>query len=104
MGLLWGSMACAGGLPEPTAADVLVARRDAPEVTLEDLQRGRAMYSRRCASCHALKEPSSLAPDDWAAAVEKMRAKQGVRLSDEEAKDIVRYLSTASRVVRGASS
>jgi mono/diheme cytochrome c family protein len=92
--------ACAAGLPAPNAAQLDAARSKEPSVAMADLERGRSLYVGKCAGCHALKEPADLAPDAWAGAVEEMRTKQGVRLSDAEARDITRYLESASAVTR----
>jgi hypothetical protein len=88
--------ACAGQLPEPNSADLALARAGDPSVALEDLQRGRATYARRCGNCHALRAPSDRSPSDWAAEVTRMQRVHSVRLTPDEERDILRYLHAAS--------
>ncbi len=89
--------ACGGSrLPVPTAADASRASAHFPDVTLNELSHGRTLYVSRCGSCHILKPPSELSPQQWQAEVSDMRAKNGVKLSDDEAQAIVRYLTVAA--------
>jgi mono/diheme cytochrome c family protein len=90
--------ACAAGLPEPTEAHVSAAKAEDPSATLEDLSRGRASYTAKCGGCHALRDPVSLSPSEWRHEVDEMQTKQGVRLTPQETKDILRYLDAATRV------
>jgi mono/diheme cytochrome c family protein len=89
-------LACGGGLPEPSHADVALARADDPGIALEDLQRGRAAYARRCGNCHALRSPADRAPPDWPAEVTRMQRAHAVHLTPEEEHDILIYLRAAS--------
>jgi len=89
---------CGSAIPAPTQAHLSVAREREPEVTLDDLTRGRSLYVSRCAGCHALQQPSAQPADRWAPIVEEMRTVHGAKIADPEARDIVRYLETASRV------
>jgi mono/diheme cytochrome c family protein len=89
--------ACAGSpYPEPAAADATRAAPHFPGVTLTELRHGRRLYLSRCGSCHALKPPGELSPEQWRAEVDEMRAKNGVKLSEPEAQAIVRYLAVAA--------
>jgi len=89
--------ACGGSrLPVPTAADASRASAHFPDVTLSELNHGRTLYVSRCGSCHTLKPPSELSGEQWQAEVSDMRAKNGVKLSDDEAQAIVRYLTVAA--------
>lgn len=89
--------ACAGSrVPVPTAADATRASAHFPDVTLSELTHGRKLYVSRCGSCHTLKPPAELPAAQWQVEVSDMRAKNGVKLSDEEAQAIIRYLSVAS--------
>ena len=90
--------ACAAGLPEPTAAHVAAAQTEDPSVTLEDLSRGRSLYTSKCSGCHALRDPVSLTTEEWRHEVHEMQTKQGVRLAPQEYKDILRYLDATTRV------
>jgi cytochrome c5 len=86
----------AAAVPQPTAADASRGSAHFPDLTLSELSHGRTLYVSRCGSCHALKRPSELPPERWQAEVDDMRAKNGVKLSDADARAIVRYLAVAS--------
>lgn len=91
---LW---ACGGSaVPEPTAADATRASAHFPDVTLSELSHGRTLYLSRCGSCHVLRRPAELAPEQWQGEVDEMRTKNGVKLSDGEARAILRYLVMAA--------
>jgi len=99
LGLLGGGLlGCVAALPEPTAAHLALAQAEEPAVSMMDLQRGRSLYTQRCASCHALRPPGERAPDAWPDEVARMQREHGVRLSDDEKLDIVRYLRVSSAV------
>ena len=85
-------------LPEPTVAQLTLAQAEEPALALQDLQRGRSLYIKRCASCHALRPPEERAPDAWADEVARMQREHGVRLAEDEKRDIVRYLRVSSAV------
>ncbi len=82
--------------PQPTAADASRGAAHFADLTLDELQQGRTLYVSRCGSCHALKPPAELPPQQWQAEVTKMREKNGVKLSDADARAIVRYLAVAA--------
>ncbi len=67
-----------------------------PDLTLAQLNRGRTLYVSRCGSCRVLLRPAELSASRWQEEVEEMRTKNGVKLSDDEAQAIVRYLSVAA--------
>ena len=91
---LW---ACGGSaIPQPTAADASRASAHFPDVTLNELSQGRTLYVSHCGSCHVLKRPVELSPEQWQGEVSDMRAKNGVKLTDAEAQAIVRYLTVAA--------
>jgi cytochrome c5 len=90
----------ASAVPRLTAADASRGSAHFPDLTLNELAQGRTLYVSRCGSCHTLKSPVELAPEQWQVEVGEMRAKNGVKLSDAEAQAIVRYLAIAA----GASS
>jgi mono/diheme cytochrome c family protein len=83
-------------LPEPTVAQLTLAQAEEPALSLPDLQRGRALYIKRCASCHALRPPEERAPDAWPDEVTRMQREHGVRLTEDDKRDIVRYLRVSS--------
>ena len=86
----------ASAIPEPTVADASRGSAHFPDLTLTELSHGRALYMSRCGSCHVLKRPAELPPEQWQVEVTEMRSKNGVKLSDAEAQAIVRYLSVAA--------
>ena len=89
--------ACGGSaVPHLTAADASRGSAHFPDLTLNELAQGRTLYVSRCGSCHTLKRPGELQPDQWQVEVGEMRAKNGVKLSDAEAQAIVRYLAIAA--------
>jgi mono/diheme cytochrome c family protein len=96
--LLIAALAACGGsaIPEPTVADASRGSAHFPDLTLSELQHGRTLYVSRCGSCHTLKRPAELSATQWQGEVEEMRNKNGVKLSDAEAKAIVRYLAVAA--------
>jgi mono/diheme cytochrome c family protein len=85
---------CVSAFPAPTVTDVDRARTDFPDVTLEDLEKGRELYLAKCGACHRLKAPSELAPSAWPHAVADMADE--AHLDDDERDAIVRYLVTMS--------
>ena len=95
--LLAGLAACgSAAVPEPTAADASRGSAHFPGLTLNELHHGRSLYVSRCGTCHVLKRPVELPPEQWQAEVDEMRAKNGVKLSDDEARAIVRYLTVSA--------
>jgi len=85
-------------LPEPTVAQLTLAQAEEPALSLQDLQRGRSLYMKRCGSCHLLRPPEERTPDTWADEVTRMQRAHGVRLTEEEKRDIVRYLRVSSAI------
>jgi mono/diheme cytochrome c family protein len=83
-------------VPEPTSADASRGSAHFADLTLSELNQGRSLYLSRCGSCHVLKRPAELAPEQWQVEVGEMRSKNGVKLSDVEAQAIVRYLTIAA--------
>ena len=96
LALLWLAFGCAPALPEPDAADAARARKTWPDTGLAELQQGRELYVKRCASCHTLKLPSELPPERWRGEVGHMR-ELGVELAEADAELITRYLEIISR-------
>ncbi len=91
--VLMTASACASStLPRPVEGDAEALARDGATVSLAELEQGRDLTARSCGGCHALKSPHALPPAEWPSAVESMRTKQGVVLSDAEAATIVAYL------------
>lgn len=61
---------------------------------------GRDAFVRACSRCHGLPDPGQHGPDEWPEVVERMRVNMetmGVEeISDLDAREILRYLRTAS--------
>ena len=89
---LWGIVTRA----DLASADAELARARYAAASLDELSQGRALYVTRCAGCHALKSPGSLAPQEWRGEVRAMRQERGVALADAEGEAIVRYLEAVS--------
>ncbi|RME56442.1 MAG: cytochrome c, partial [Deltaproteobacteria bacterium] len=78
----------------PTDEDVRWARQRWPEITREELERGRALYVRKCAGCHNLHRPDEYPPEAWPDLVAKMQDE--AEIGAVEVERIGKYLSTAS--------
>ena len=83
-------------LPLLSAALVLVAQASHPQAPPAGAKAGEAAARQLCGSCHALKRPSELSAERWQEEVGEMRDKNGVKLSDDEAQAIVRYLAVTA--------
>ncbi len=90
--LLAGAVACAAGLRHPTEQDAQVAASQWPGTSLQDLERGRSLYVRRCSGCHTLYLPSAYAAEVWPELVDSMSRK--ARLSRSQQADITRFVVT----------
>jgi mono/diheme cytochrome c family protein len=97
--LLCLALACAAALRHATPQDVTLLAPRWPGTTIEDLQRGRQLYVRRCSGCHQLVLPENHAPADWPRLVDRMAAK--ARLAPEERDDVVRFLVAVASDPRG---
>ena len=93
-----GAIACGGTLPPPTTTDAKAASTRWPGTSIEQLSLGRRAYLAQCGKCHSLKSETAVPKEVWEETVNRMRAKNGAKLSDEEVADIARYLyAMASR-------
>ncbi len=86
--------ACAAALRHATPDDVTLVAPRWPGTTVDDLERGRRFYVRRCSGCHTLILPAAHAPDEWPALVDAMAEK--ARLKPGEREDVVRFLVAVS--------
>lgn len=84
------ALACAAALRHATPEDVTLLAPRWPGTTLGDLERGRALFVRRCAGCHMLVLPESRAPEEWPGLVDGMAVR--ARLGPEQRRDVVRFL------------
>jgi cytochrome c5 len=82
--------ACAAALRHPAPQDAVLVAPQWPGTTLEDLERGRGLYVRRCSGCHNLILPGAHPPGDWPRLVDEMATKG--RLRPGERDDVVRFL------------
>lgn len=82
-------------LAQPTALDAAWAAKRWPEVTQAELQRGRALYVKRCAGCHALRLPERYPAASWEHHVDEMGKR--AHLAPEEREPVLHYLLTMSR-------
>jgi hypothetical protein len=96
LGLLAGvallTAGCAAALRQPVPGDLASAAQSWPGTTLEDLQRGRTLYVRRCSGCHTLYLPSAYRAGSWPALVESMSEK--ARLTPAQERDVTRFVVT----------
>lgn len=92
---LAASVACSAALRHPSPQDARAAAGQWPGTSLADLQRGRAVYVRRCSGCHSLYLPSAYAPEDWPALVGSMSER--ARLTPQQRADLTRFVVTLSR-------
>ena len=81
---------CAAALRQATPEDAVRLAPQWPGTTLEDLQRGRSLYVRRCSGCHNVYLPRAFPPAKWPGLVDEMAAK--ARLGPGERDDMVRFL------------
>ena len=94
---------CAGAIiPAPTAKHVEYAEHSGYPASLPALKLGRKLYISRCSSCHNLKEPASLSPDDWPEMVQRMSV--DAKLSADQARAITQYLVAVSAGARDSST
>ena len=98
--LAWvAAIGCAATLGHPTAQDAEWASRRWRTTTLEDLQKGRAVYVQKCAGCHNLHTPEQYSPTEWEGYVAYMA--EDAKLTAEEQVLITRFLVAASARTRG---
>jgi len=92
LGAVASAVACGGSLPPPSTADVKAASTRWPGTSIEQLQSGRRVYFAQCGKCHSLKSESAVPKEVWEETVNRMRTKNGAKLSDEDVANISRYL------------
>ena len=67
----------------------------------EPESRGAVLFTRYCASCHALPDPAAHTASEWPAVVERMRGNMSVAAApapdDAEAGEVIRYLQAHGR-------
>ena len=86
--------ACAGVmLPPVTPVQVELARREWPEMTLEQLDSARTLYVLKCTACHGTKLPSNYSMMEWPKILTKMAKK--AKITAEEKEVLWRYIASA---------
>ena len=92
--LLLSGCAGSGAVPAPTAKNVEYAGRHGQVTTLSALKVGRKLYISRCSSCHGLKDPDSLSPQDWPEMVGRMA--ENAKINPDQQRAITQYLVSVS--------
>jgi hypothetical protein len=85
-------------MPAPTAKNVAYAERHGQVTTLPTLKVGRKLYISRCGSCHDLKAPEFLAPEEWPETVRRMA--DNSKITPDQERAITQYLVSVSAAVR----
>lgn len=96
--LLFNGCAGPGLFPAPTAKNVAYAERHGQVTTLPTLKVGRKLYISRCSSCHDLKAPEFLAPEEWPDMVRRMA--DDAEITPDQERAIIHYLVSVSAAVR----
>ena len=78
--------------PAPAEADLNRARAQWPAITMDELNRGHAIYVSHCGNCHLVPKPRDHRPEDWPAIVDAMSAR--AELTDDEHALVERYVVT----------
>jgi cytochrome c5 len=90
--------ACSSKLYTPTQADVVNVSSKFPNITLVQLQEGKANYEKYCGSCHSLYKPTDFDEPKWRHEVpdmaRKMKRKQNIDLDAATQDNILKYLIT----------
>lgn len=82
-------------LPVATEADLTRAQARWPDVTVDDLNHGRALVLRRCSNCHLTPSPSERTAAQWPAQVAEMAERAG--LQPAEHGPLTRYMEAFAR-------
>jgi hypothetical protein len=98
------SNGCAGPgtFPAPTAKNVAYAERHGQVTTLPTLKVGRKLYISRCSSCHGLKAPEFLSPEEWPEMVQRMA--DNSKITPDQERAITHYLVSVSAAVRDTAA
>ena len=81
---------CAAALRHASPEDAVRVAPQWPGTTVEDLERGRRLYVRRCSGCHNVVLPRAFPAEKWPGLVDEMAEK--ARLGPSEREDVVRFL------------
>ena len=91
---------CAPVLPPADAVLVAVAQKRWPEANAIQLEQGRLLYTTRCTTCHALRDPAQYSPADWSYYLQVMSPR--AQLADTERQAVERYLVAAHDLASAA--
>ena len=95
-GTVGGLSGCAAGKASIPTADALGAAGGLSGGTdTAALRRGRAILVTECATCHRLFLPAEYSPEQWRGIVKRMANRAS--LGEDQAADLLLYLSAASR-------
>lgn len=95
LALAAGIAGCAAGKASLPTAEELSASGTLPRgADMDALRRGRNVLVTECTGCHRLFLPGEYSPEQWRAIVKRMAVRAS--LSDDQAADLVRYLSASS--------
>lgn len=98
-GAAGGLSGCAAGKASiPTAEELLAAGALSKEADPAALRRGRAVFVTECAACHRLFLPAEYSPEQWRGIVKRMASRAS--LGEDQAADLLLYLSAASRTAK----
>jgi hypothetical protein len=96
-GLAGGVIGCATGRTSIPTAEELGAAGSLPKgADLGALRRGRAILVTECATCHKLFLPDEYSREEWPGIIARMARRAS--LGEEQAADLLLYLSATSRV------
>jgi len=90
-----GLVACATALPAVDELALERARVVDPEVTLADLDAGRARYRSACGRCHQVFDPATRRAEQWHRDVAEMSPLAG--LGPEDQRRVLRYLEAFAK-------
>lgn len=84
-------------LAEPTQADVERGQAKFPDITLQEIQKGKKLYENNCSLCHKLYNPNSLNEEKWKnilpPMVKKVNKKTGqTTLTPQDEEKILKYI------------
>lgn len=82
-------------LAQPTPVDAAWAAARWPDASEDELRRGRALYVKRCAGCHAVRLPERYPSSTWEQHVDEMATRAELPAAEREL--MLRYLLTMSR-------
>ena len=98
-GAAGGLSGCAAGKASiPTAEELSAAGALSKGADPAALRRGRAVFVTECTACHRLFLPGEYSPERWRGIVKRMANRAS--LGEDQAADLLLYLSAASRAGR----